>query len=106
MRHHLAPIGIVRMACRYALRDDTAGGVLAQVQHLGAAVDLLIAVRNRDRIEFATRLIAAENAAWIFPGDGGTGFELRPGDFRTGTAAIAALGHEIVDATDAVLVAR
>src|SRR5712671_5601179 len=106
MRHHLAPIGIVRMACRYALRDDTAGGVLAQVQHLGAAVDLLIAVRNRDRIEFATRVIAAENAARIFPGDGRAGFELRPGNLRTRAAAIAALGDEVVDPADAVLVAR
>jgi hypothetical protein len=35
------------------------------VQHLGAAVDLLVAVRDRDRVEFAARTVAAQDAARI-----------------------------------------
>lgn len=39
-------------------------------------------------------------------GDGRTGFSLRPRNLRTVATAIAALGHEVVDAALAVLVAR
>ena len=83
------------------LRDDAAGRVLAQVNHLGAAVDLLMAVRDRDRIELAARIVAAQDATRIFPGDRRPGFDLGPGDFRIVAAAVATLGDEIVDAADA-----
>src|SRR5262245_6861118 len=103
---HQAAIGVVGVAGRDALGDDPAGGVLAEMQHLGAGIDLLVAVRDRDRIKFTTRVVAAQNAARIFPGDGGAGLELGPGDLRVLAAAVAALGDEIVDAAAAVLVAR
>src|SRR5690242_19439099 len=85
-------ISILRLAGRDALGDDAAGGVLAEMQHLGAAIDLLKTVRDRDRIEFAARILAAQNAARIFPGDGRTGLDLGPGDLRVLAAAVAPLG--------------
>src|SRR5579872_6018092 len=95
---HLPPIGVLRLAGRDALRDNAARRVAAEMNHLRAAVDLLMAVRNRDRIEFAARGLSAQYAGWIFPGDCGASLNLRPGDFRPGAAAIAPLGHEIIDA--------
>ena len=67
--------------------------------------DLLIAVRHRDRIELAARVVAAQDAARILPGDGRAGLDLRPGDLGVAAAAVAALGHEVIDAALAVLVA-
>src|SRR5205085_11502114 len=96
MRHHLAAIGVVGFAGGNAFGDDPARSVLAEVEHLGAAVDLLAAVRNRDRIELAVGIVAAQDAARIFPGDGRSGLDLGPGDLRAVAAAVGALGDEIV----------
>src|SRR4029077_14947163 len=52
-----------------------------------------------------TRAIAAQDAARVLPSDGRAGLDLRPGDLRAFTPAIAALGDEIVDAAFALLVA-
>src|SRR6185295_7575397 len=98
-------IGVVGPARGDALGDDPALGVLAEVQHLSAAIDLLAAVADGDRIELAGRIVAAQDAAWIFPGDGRTGFDLGPGNLRAVAAAVAALGDEVVDAAFAVSVA-
>jgi hypothetical protein len=57
-------------------------------------------------MELAGGIIAAQDTARVFPGDRRTGFHLGPDDLRTRTATIAALGHEVVDAADPVLVAR
>src|SRR3546814_14100624 len=59
-----------------------------------------------DRIEFADRGIAAQDAARIFPGHRRAGLDLRPRDLARHTTTIAAFGDEVVDAADAVLVAR
>src|ERR1700721_2693454 len=101
-----AAIRVVRMPGRDALADDAARRVLAEMQHLGAGIDLLITVGNGDRVELAARIVAAQDAARIFPGDGGAGFHLGPGDLGVPAAAIAALGDEIVDTTAPVGVAR
>ena len=79
--------------------------VLAEVDHLGAAVDLLVAVGDGDRIELAAAVVAAQDAARILPGDGRAGLDLRPGDLGVVAAAVAALGDEVVNAALAVLVA-
>src|ERR1700712_4150902 len=71
------------------------------MDHLGAGVDLLVTVRNRDRIELAARIVTAQDAARIFPGDRRPGLDLGPGDFRIPAAAVATLGDEVVDAADA-----
>src|SRR6185437_5857153 len=97
VRRHQSAIGVLRDAGRDPLGNDPAGGVLAEMDHLGPGIDLLVAVRDRDRIEFAARVVAAQDAARIFPGDGRAGLDLGPGDLRIAAAAIAALGDEIVD---------
>src|SRR5581483_3991666 len=75
-----AAIGIVGMAGGDALRDDPALRPLAEVGHLGAAVDLLVTVRHGDRVELAGGIVTAQDHARILPGDGGAGLDLRPRD--------------------------
>src|SRR5580704_8236109 len=87
-----AAIGVVGAPGRDALGDDPALGVLAEVDHLGAGIDLLAAVRDGDRVELALRVVAAQDAARILPGDGRAGFHLSPGDLGLAAAAVAALG--------------
>src|SRR3982075_2128911 len=94
-----AAIGVLGNAGRDTLGDDPARGVLAEMDHLGAGIDLLVAVRNRDRIKFTARIVAAQDAARIFPGDRRSRLDLGPGNLRIVATAIAALGDEIVDAT-------
>jgi hypothetical protein len=76
------------------------------VQHLGAGIDLLVAIRDGDRIELAARIVAAQNATRIFPGDRGASLELGPRNLGVLAAAIAAFSDEIVDAAAALGVAR
>src|SRR5260370_36558663 len=106
MRRSLAAIGVVRSAGGDALRDDAARGVLAEMDHLGAAVDLLMAVGHGDRVEFAAAVVAAQDAGRVLPGDRRAGFDLCPGDLGAVAAAIASLGDEVVDPALAFLVAR
>src|SRR5262245_28034231 len=75
------------------------------MQHLGAGIDLLVAVGDGDRVELAARIVAAQDAARILPGDRRAGLELGPGDLRVDAAAQPALGDEIVDAAAALGVA-
>src|SRR5690606_27720690 len=78
VRGDLAAIGVVRLAGRNALGDDAARRVLAEMDHLGATVDLLVTVGNGDRIELAARIVAAQDAGRIFPRDRRAGLDLRP----------------------------
>jgi hypothetical protein len=48
------------------------------MDHLGAGVGLLAVVGDGDGIEFALGIVAFQNAGRVFPGDGGTCFDLRP----------------------------
>src|ERR1700694_4004234 len=98
-------IGVLRNAGGDALGYDPAGGVLPQVNHLGAGIALLVTIRNRDRIEFTARIVAAQDAARIFPGDRRAGLDLCPGNLRIVAAAIATFGDEIVDAALALGIA-
>ncbi len=102
---HQAAVRVLPVARGDALRDDGAAGVAADVDHLGAGVGLLVVVRERDGIELAHRVVAAQHAARVFPGDRRARLDLRPADPRTGAAALAALGDEVVDAAAALLVA-
>src|SRR5262249_57797909 len=86
--------------------SDGAGGVFAEMEDFGAGINLLIAVGDRDRIDLAARIFAAEDAAWILPRDRRAGLELGPGDLRILAAAIAALGNEVIDSAAALRVAR
>ncbi len=100
-----AAVGVLRVAGRDALGDDRALRVLADVDHLGAGVGLLVVVGQRDRVELADRVVALQDAAGVLPGDRRAGLDLGPGDLRVAAGALAALGHEVVDAALAVLVA-
>src|SRR5262249_12334107 len=79
--------------------------VLADVDHLGAGVGLLLVIGERHRIELADAAFADQDAARVFPGDGGAGLDLGPADLAVLAAAGAAFGDEIVDAAAAFLVA-
>src|SRR5262249_11990388 len=98
VRPHAATIGVLRVAGGDPFRDDAARRVLSEMQHLGARIDLLIAVGDGDRVELATRIVAAQDAARILPGDGRTGLQLGPADLGVFAATVAALGDEVVDA--------
>src|ERR1700688_2795211 len=84
-----------------ALGDDPARGVAAEMDHLGAGIDLLAAVGDRDGVELAAGIVAAQDAARVLPGDRRAGLHLGPGDLGVAAAAIAALGHEVEDAAAA-----
>src|SRR6185295_3116664 len=90
-------IGVLRLARRDALGNDPRTRVGAQMDHLGAGIGLLIVVGDGDGIKFAYRVVTAQDAGWIFPGDGRTGLHLGPADLGLFAPAIAALGDEIVD---------
>ena len=79
-------------------------GVLPHVVHLGAGVCLLVAPGHGYGIEFTYGIIPAQDAAGVLPGDGGTSFHLGPGNVRTITSAVPALGDEVVNAADAVFI--
>ena len=80
LRHDLyqTTITVVSVARRDSFRDDRRAGILAKVDHLRTGVGLLRVICQRDRVEFADRVIALQNARRILPGDRRTGFDLRP----------------------------
>src|SRR5690606_39422401 len=74
--------------------------------HLRAGIGLLAVVGDGDRVELALAALAPQDAGRILPGDRRTGLDLGPHHLRPGTAAVRALGNEVVDAAPAFLVAR
>src|SRR5437762_2927770 len=92
------------MSSRNSLRHDRAAGVLAEVDHLGSGIRLLIVVGQSYRVELAHRVVALQNATGIFPGDGGAGLNLCPGNLGVDAAATPALGHKVVDSALSLLV--
>ena len=100
-----AAIRVLAVTSRNAFRDDRATRVAADVNHLRARVGLLIVVGHRHGIELPDRVLAAQDAARILPGDRRPGLDLRPRDLRVRAAAIAAFRHEVVDSAAALLVA-
>ncbi len=102
---HEAAIGILRLSGGNPFGNNARAGVLAKVDHLGAGVGLLVVVGDGDGIELALRLVAAQDAGRVFPGDGRAGLDLGPHHLGPCLAAIRALGDEVVDAALAFLVA-
>jgi hypothetical protein len=76
------------------------------MDHLGPGVGLLGVVGDGDRVELALAVVPAQDAGRILPGDRRAGLHLRPHHLGAVAAAVGALGHEVVDAALAVLVAR
>src|SRR5216683_3027735 len=64
---HLASIGVLAVAGRDALCDDGAARVLADVDHLGASVGLLVIIGEGNRVELAHRVLTLQDAARILP---------------------------------------
>src|SRR6185437_3822625 len=102
---HQAAVAIVALAGADALGDDLRLGVLADVDHLGAGVGLLVMMGQRHRVELAHRTVAAQYHAGVLPGDRRAGFHLGPADLAVVAAAVATLGDQVVYAAHAVLVA-
>ena len=71
---HEAAIGILRLTCADALRDDRRFRVLADMDHLCAGIGLLEMIGDGNGIKFTNRVIALQNATRVFPCDGGAGF--------------------------------
>src|SRR5215469_9824585 len=94
------------MPGRNALGNDAARGIAAKMYHLGAGIDLLAAVGDRNRVELSARIVTAQDAARVFPGDGRTGFDLGPGNPRTVALATSPLGNEVEDAAAPLGIAR
>ena len=74
------------------------------MDHLRTRIGLLEVVGHGHRVKLADRIVAREDAARVFPGDGRAGLHLRPRQAGV-FAADAALGHEIIDAAPPLLVA-
>ena len=103
---HLAAIAVLPVARADALAHDVRLRVPADMDHLRARVGLLAVVHHRDAVELTGRVVALEDHTRVLPRDGRAGFHLRPADLRVRPRALAALGHEVVDAALSFLVAR
>ncbi|MNE29673.1 hypothetical protein D3C80_1231630 [compost metagenome] len=66
---HQAAIAVLAVPGGDPFRDDRRFGVFADVNHLGAGVGLLMTAGQRHGVEFADGVIAAQNAARVFPGN-------------------------------------
>src|SRR5438128_1348137 len=73
--------------------DDGAARILADVDHLGAGIGLLIVVGQGHRIEFPHRVVALQDAARILPRDRRPGLYLGPRDLGIGSLALATFSH-------------
>ena len=102
---HGPAIGVLPAQGGDAFGDDGAARVFADVDHFGAGVGLLPERGDGDRVKFAHRVVALQNATRIFPRNGRAGLYLRPRDFGIDAPTRAAFGDEIVDAALAVDVA-
>ncbi len=94
---HEPAVGVLSVTGRDRLGDDGAAGVLADVDHLGAGVGLLVVGGEGDRVELADRVVALKDYAGVLPGYGRARLDLGPGDLRVVRRAPAALGDEVVD---------
>ena len=103
---HEPSISLIRASGRNTLGDDLRSRVLAQVNHLRASIGLLGVVGNGDGVELANRIIAQQNAAWVFPGNGRACFNLCPGNLGVTATAGATLGDEVINTALAVFIAR
>ena len=75
------------------------------MDHLSAGIGLLHVIGDCNGVELSDSVVAFQDHTWIFPGDGGSRFDLRPGNLGTVTKANATFGDEIVDSTFTILVA-
>ena len=103
---HQAAVSVGALAGGNTLGDDCAGGVLAQVNHLGAGVGLLVVVGQCHGIELTNAVFATQDTARILPGDRGAGFDLGPGNLGVLADGGATLGDEVEDAAFTFFITR
>ena len=103
---HQTAIAVLAATCRDTLRHDARTGVATDVNHLCTRICLLEVVGHRHRVELRHAVVAREDTTRIFPRDCRAGFDLRPRQACVVALADTALGHEVVDAALALLVAR
>src|SRR5919198_1384473 len=102
---HEPAVRVLAVSGGNALRYNRRARVLTHVNHLRTGIGLLIVVSQRHRVELAYRVVALQNAARIFPGDGRACLHLRPRNFGVHASAQAALGDEVIDPAAALFVA-
>jgi len=73
-------IAVLAVSGGDSLRHNRAARVFADVHHFCAGIRLLKIIHGGDGVKFAYRIVALQNAAGIFPSDGRTGLDLRPGN--------------------------
>ncbi len=98
-------IGVLAVSGGYTFGYNARARVAADVDHLRARVRLLPVISNGHRVELGGRVVAFEDARRVFPRDGGTGLDLRPGQACV-LVGDAAFGNKIIDTALTVLVAR
>ena len=69
-----ATIGILAVAGGNTFRQNGAARVLAEMDHLGTGIGLLVMVGECHRIELTDGVIATQDHAWILPGNRRAGF--------------------------------
>src|SRR5690606_25197664 len=87
------------------LGNNGAPGILTHVDNFGASVRLLQVVGQSYGVELTNDVVTFENHTGIFPGNGRAGLYLGPGNLGVATGAESTLGHEVVDAAFAFMVA-
>jgi hypothetical protein len=87
-----------------SLRDDGAAGVLADMDHFGPGIRLLVVGSDGYGIELADGVIPFQNAARVLPGNCGTRFHLSPGNLGIAAFTFASFGHEVINTTLAFLI--
>ena len=102
---HQPAVAIAGVAGTDALTHNRGSGARTHMHHLGAGVGLLSVVGESHRIELPDRIGALEHTTGVLPGDRRARFHLGPADLAALAAALAALGHEVVDTTHAILIA-
>jgi hypothetical protein len=74
------------------------------MHHFCSGIGLLAIISESDGIKLANRVSTLQHTTWIFPGDGRTGFNLRPTNTTAVTPALSTLGHKIVNTANTVLI--
>src|SRR5690606_8688404 len=97
-----APIGVTALPRGDPFRNNGAACIATDVDHLGTRIGLLTMVAKRHGIELAGVIVASQDNAGVLPGNGRTGFNLRPRDVRSRTTTLTPLGNEVVDAAHTV----
>ena len=71
---HQPAIAVLAVTGRDPFGDDGRFGVFTDVDHLGAGIGLLMTAGQRHGVKLTDGVVAAQNTARVFPGNGGAGF--------------------------------